>query len=628
MSTEIKNLTEKQYPKWVEHIRALYGNGEASVFVLHGNVHDYVYSSFGFQTMRDFFYDWMQSNKSAREVYKADLRNGLMKLKSTNGVVAESSYQDRNEPLSMLTLLAQMHKVLHSGNPSLILMPYAGSFMAGQDVQQLNLEERALLASLHDWSLDPEVAKGMSMVFLMVESLTELPSTIVSNPRVACVEIPLPSENERLQVIKHVTDRSDNGVNKLALYTAGLKAIQIAGIMGYNRGSASLSDDQRKELIREILSSQHSNPQTLETRVEKYVSVTANMRENEIRSLLDAQRDKSENDDDVLNILLQRKRAIIEKECAGLLEFVDTKYGLESVGGNEEIKKELMAIAKLIRSGNTKLSPMGLLAVGPMGAGKTFVVKAFLKEAGLPGVALKNIRSKWVGSTEQNLEKVLSTVKAMGPVALIIDEADRSFGAGDGESDGGTNSRIIARMKEFMSDPDNRGRVLFIMMTNRPDKLDTDLKRPGRLDRKIPFFYPQTVAEAANVIDVLLKRYGVNFSVTNMPEVSRDELLKNVVAKYSNADYEAVVGLCANMIASGDIAVDAEATPVVAMELQALQQAFVDFIASQERQMIEYMELQAVREASRRSLVPARFHEYYEPGKMDEKLRMLKPLLR
>jgi hypothetical protein len=68
---------------------------------------------------------------------------------------------------------------------------------------------------------------------------------------------------------------------------------------------------------------------------------------------------------------------------------------------------------------------MGLLAVGPMGAGKTFVIKAFLKEAGLSGVALKNFRSKWVGSTEANLDRVLATVKAMGPIALLIDEGDR-----------------------------------------------------------------------------------------------------------------------------------------------------------------------------------------------------------
>ena len=47
-------------------------------------------------------------------------------------------------------------------------------------------------------------------------------------------------------------------------------------------------------------------------------------------------------------------------------------------------------------------SPPCLLRA-PTGSGKTFVIKAFLKEAGLSGVALKNFRSKWVGSTEANL---------------------------------------------------------------------------------------------------------------------------------------------------------------------------------------------------------------------------------
>src|SRR5690606_2218456 len=108
----------------------------------------------------------------------------------------------------------------------------------------------------------------------------------------------------------------------------------------------------------------------------------------------------------------------------------------------------------------------------------------------LTALTFKNFRSKWVGATEANLEKILSVIKAMGQVIVIIDEGDRSFG-GDGEGDGGTSSRAIARIKQFMSDTSNRGRILFILMTNRPDKLDIDIKRAGRLDRKIPFLYPQ-----------------------------------------------------------------------------------------------------------------------------------------
>src|SRR5690349_22728030 len=101
-------------------------------------------------------------------------------------------------------------------------------------------------------------------------------------------------------------------------------------------------------------------------------------------------------------------------------------------------------IARNIREGRTARVPMGLLFTGPMGTGKTFVAEAFVKESGLTGIKLKNFRSKWVGATEANLERILSVVQGIGNVIVIIDEGDRSFGGGggeDGEGDGGTSSR-------------------------------------------------------------------------------------------------------------------------------------------------------------------------------------------
>ena len=71
---------------------------------------------------------------------------------------------------------------------------------------------------------------------------------------------------------------------------------------------------------------------------------------------------------------------------------------------------------------------MGLLFTGPMGAGKTFVAEAFAKESGLTTIKLKNFRSKWVGATEGNLERILQVVQAIGQVMVIIDEGDRAFG--------------------------------------------------------------------------------------------------------------------------------------------------------------------------------------------------------
>ena len=138
--------------------------------------------------------------------------------------------------------------------------------------------------------------------------------------------------------------------------------------------------------------------------------------------------------------------------------------------------------------------------------------ETFAKECGLTGIKFKNFRSKWVGATEANLEKILTVVKAIGQILIIIDEVDRSFGTGEG-GDEGTSSRVIARLKEFMSDTDNRGNVLFILMSNRPDKLDIDIKRAGRLDRKIPFFYADEATEIESVVLAQMKKNNIQHYV-------------------------------------------------------------------------------------------------------------------
>ncbi len=209
-------------------------------------------------------------------------------------------------------------------------------------------------------------------------------------------------------------------------------------------------------------------------------------------------------------LVAARKREIIERECYGLIEFVTPQNGFEVVGGMDEVKKDLLMVAKNIREGKRNRVPMGILFTGPMGTGKTFVAEAFAKECGLTAIKLKNFRSKWVGATEGNLERILSVIQAIGQIIVIIDEGDRAFGGGDGDGDGGTSSRVIGRIKEFMSDTENRGRVLFILMTNRPDKLDVDIKRAGRLDRKIPFLYPLTGEEVTNVLRAQLNKNKVN----------------------------------------------------------------------------------------------------------------------
>ena len=216
-----------------------------------------------------------------------------------------------------------------------------------------------------------------------------------------------------------------------------------------------------------------------------------------------------------------------------------------------------------------------------------------------------------VGSTEANRARA-DTVKAMGPIALVIDEGDRSFGNQGEDSDGGTSSRVIARLKEFMSDPENRGQVLFILMTNRPDKLDTDIKRPGRLDRKIPFFYAETAAERAAVVAAILRRYGVATTI----DAAALEQSCAALAGYSNADLEALALLAAEFAERAGAPLDAA----------IFAQAAADFMPPQEVHMLRYMEMLAVFETSRRSLLPPRFAAL-TPVRVQEQLAELRRLI-
>jgi transitional endoplasmic reticulum ATPase len=244
--------------------------------------------------------------------------------------------------------------------------------------------------------------------------------------------------------------------------------------------------------------------------------------------------------------------------------------------------------------------------VGPMGTGKTFVASAFARESGLPALKLKNIRSKWVGATESNLEKVLSIIRALGPILVVIDEGDRSLGD-SGDSDGGTSSRVMARLKEFMSDPENRGQVVFMLMTNRPDKLDVDLKRAGRLDRKIPFFYPSTPEEVESVLAAQLRRHKVTHAID---WTKAREQTCALLCGYSNADLEAVA-LLANDLSH-------EARTPVTNEL--LERARVDYLPTRDEAMLRYMELLAVFEASNRRMLPPRYRDLNN-HELDQALR-------
>jgi hypothetical protein len=137
-------------------------------------------------------------------------------------------------------------------------------------------------------------------------------------------------------------------------------------------------------------------------------------------------------------------------------------------------------------------------------------VECLAGEAGVPVVKLKNFRDKWVGSTEGNLEKIFRLLKGLGRCFVFIDEADQALGKRDaGSGDSGVSGRIYGMFAEQMGNPANRGRIMWILASSRPDLIEVDLKRPGRVDVKIPIFPTTTAAEGFTLIRALAKRRGL-----------------------------------------------------------------------------------------------------------------------
>ena len=579
-------------PVWADELKRRYVRGESSLFVLFGNVHDKVLHEGKLLGVSDFLSQAVLEKKDI--IARYNVSAGCRLIKKPPGL---AGHEEMLLHRSADKVLPGLERMLFTENNVGVVIDYAETVSPAGDPSFSSDVDRLSLVTLQRWSLAPQLEGSDNIVLLLCEVPSELNPKIVANPRVAAVQVPMPTIDERRAAIKFINPALEaDWVERLADITAGLKIVQVVGILRPPPAAAE-DEEARFRYIKSLVGD--------EKRARRLAAVTQGMDRAEIQELAGVQQPaaptddgKREEHDAVLDLIGKRKREIIERECFGLVEFVQPKHDFSVVGGIEEIKKELSMIAGNIREGRTARVPMGLLFTGPMGTGKTFVAEAFAKESGLTTIKLKNFRSKWVGATESNLERILNVVQAIGNVIVVIDEADRSFGSGgdEGDGDGGTSSRVVARIKEFMSDTANRGRILFILMTNRPDKLDIDIKRAGRLDRKIPFLYPQTPEDVERVLEAQIRKHKLKTTL----EFPRDrEMVSARVLGYSNADFEAIA-LLANDLAS-------ERGPDSPLTADDFGKAVRDYLPSRDLEMLEYMELLAVFEASNRRMLPPKY---------------------
>jgi SpoVK/Ycf46/Vps4 family AAA+-type ATPase len=250
--------------------------------------------------------------------------------------------------------------------------------------------------------------------------------------------------------------------------------------------------------------------------------------------------------------------------------------------------------ANAIKHGRQDVVPMGYLVSGPVGTGKTFLVSCFANDIGIPMVMLKNFRSQWQGVTEGNLEKVLKILKAMTPVAVMIDEADAYLGDRNNQGDSGVSNRVFSMIATFMSNTEHRGKIIWFLMTARPDLMPIDFKRQGRAEEHIALFYPQTLEEKKELFAIMLKKTGIkNLTVDQIPEqVITDGKV------FSGADIEAALTRAKFRAVSEGAS---EVTPEI------IQKTFDDFLPPTYPEEVELMNYAAVLECTSKDLLPEKY---------------------
>lgn len=571
-------------PAWAEEMRRLFRSGSTSQFVLFGNVHDLVAApragGAAYVGLRQFLTEVMfepfdvvihyDRGRGIRvrkggehfhrflEAYDAFRGTNWAKVDKADDSLDLAGTLPRDAPRAlellnrflrgsqMLTRADDAGQRLPAPLKVAVLVEHAQFVAPRAEALQLIGDQGQVLIQLLDWASDPAITGAYVATVLVTDNLTDLNRALVESPYNAKIKIELPAAEEIAPYVGELAAResdfaalSDLGVEALAARLVGLTLVNVRGLV------------QRALRNRERLTHE---------------------------------------------FLARLRKELIEKQAAGLIEFIESRRTLDDVAGHEEAKAWLRQDAELLRRGSTRALPMGYLLAGRIGTGKTFLVTCLAGEVGIPVVEMKNFREKWVGATEGNLETIFNILHALGQVIVFVDEADQATGRrGGGEGDSGLSGRIYGMLAKEMSDTANRGKILWVFATSRPDLLEVDLKRQGRLDVHIPLFPPQDVESRHELFHAMARKLKIGITKDDLPELPDDPQIGG----------NEMEGILVRALRLYETQKDDAARPLP----EIVNEVIADFRPSAHVERLELMDLVAVKECTDQRFLPERYRK-------------------
>ena len=460
------------FPGWAREFADQYFAGTTCVFVLHGNVHDLTRQEDGDNEAYGGINQFLATQLFGAwdVVLQHDLSQGLRvsaggdaaRLRQMITLLSERIGEPKSWPRDPDAILALLDRLIQSilmqEDPKRqislgVVLDYAQYLVPSAELSQMASAQGTRLVRLLSSAQNPYIKRHNIAICLLCDRLSEINERLLGSAHVASLDVAMPDARAREDFVSWYDNRdgklgnlTDYSSKQLAELTAGLNLVNLERLLARaGQSGQKLDGDALKRL----------------------------------------------------------KKGLIERQARGLVEFVEPPSSLEDFVGNDAVKTRLADDAVLLSKGRLDAAPMGYLICGPVGTGKTYLAECFAGSVGIPCVKLRNFRSKYVGETEGNLEQILNVLRAMGPVVVVIDEADAALGNREGGGDSGTSSRVFSMIASQMGDTRYRGKLIWMLLTSRPDLLPIDLKRQGRAEVHLPLFAPSDDNEIQVMIKVL-----------------------------------------------------------------------------------------------------------------------------
>jgi len=382
------------------------------------------------------FYDKKTENETIRICESTDgYYTPNKRITALKKMISDS----RHHPLSALVLIsgmveafARVRKLEPDIKPLCIIIQFSGSLFPAGNYDRLSDIDKQCLISFLGLVNSPNFRNSPELIILINSVKSEINRKIIALPHSTHIEINLPDKDAREIFVNNFIN-TDNKVSfeenkeEFVIDTAGLSINHIKDI---------LEVSSRKKIM-----------------IKKETIV------NEVNSILQAQ-------------------------LGDIIRIKHPSHSPKDIVGYKETGKIITNVFE--RCNDVETAVAAILVSGPNGSGKTFQLEAFAAESGRVVVELAGIRGSYFGETDKFFELLRWHISTYGKILILVDEAHTAFGSVHSSRTHQTEQRLAGNIIKMMGNPQYLGKVLWGLMTSRPDELDPDIK--SRAPVQIPIF--------------------------------------------------------------------------------------------------------------------------------------------